>query len=126
MKTLMVNLQFVKLFAEMAWLKEVKNVMMEIKLMEMVAIVNAKFRLDGHAYRMEIQLFVNQYVGMESESVMNLTLVGAMMPTIARTTVVRTAKLKDSTHAQEVLQNVRNYAVMDCLTQKLDKNVTTE
>ncbi len=75
---------------------------------------------------MEMRLLVSQYVGMESESVTNLTLVGAMMLTIARTTVVWIAKLKDFTHAQEVLRNVRNYAVMDCLTQKLDKNVTTE
>jgi len=37
---------------------------------------------------MEMRLLVSQYVGMESESVTNLTLVGAMMLTIARTTVV--------------------------------------
>lgn len=74
---------------------------------------------------MEMRFLVNQYVGMESELVKNFILVGAMMLTIARTMVVRTAKLKDSTHAQEVLRSVRNYVVMDCLTQKLDKNVIT-
>ena len=110
----------------MVWLKEVKNVMMVTILMGMAVQVNAKFSWDGHVKAlMGMRFLVNQYVEMESELVKNFILVGAMMPTIARMMVAWTAKLKDSTHAQEVLPSVRNYVVMDCLTQKLDKNVIT-